>query len=138
MKTRLMILLALTAICSCFWRSALAADVSGSMHLCEPPDDSQEIYGIVFQANQAAQIRLMGDGSTILSFNVYDQNGNVVISGLHHDDKQIVQWTPAEEGVFVVKVGPTGHSVLLTNGTCAQPGDLVAGLWGRATNGEGF
>jgi hypothetical protein len=138
MKAHLMILLSFTAICSCLIGSALAADVSETMHLCEPPVDSQEIYGIVFQANQAAQIRLMGDGSTILSFNVYDENGNVVISGLNRDDKEIVQWTPVEQGVFVVRVGPTGHSVLLTNGTCAQPGDPVARLSGRATNGEGF
>jgi len=68
------------------------------MHLCEPLDDDQELYGIVFQANQAVQIRLMGEESTILSFNVCHENGNVVISGLHRDYKQVVQWIPVEEG----------------------------------------
>jgi hypothetical protein len=128
---------AATVLCSFLAASALAATATEAMHACEPADIDEEIYGIVFPANQVAQIRLMSDGSTILSLNVYDENGKVVLSDVPRN-QQVVQWTPPKAGLFVVKVGPTEHSVLLTNGICQAAETSVARLAVTSQGGEGL
>jgi hypothetical protein len=118
--------------------SAFAGTDTGTMHLCEPLPDSGDTYLIAFEADQTAQIRVVDDGVTILASNVYDENGLLIRSDVLRDNDELVEWRTHRSKLFAVKVGPTGHSVLLTNGTCQEVDPLVAGFEVPRAQGAGL
>ncbi len=69
-----------------------------------------------FVGGRRAVVRIAGDGSTDVDVFVYDENGNLVASGVGPTDREYVTFTPRWTGRFTTEVrnlGNTWNRVLL-------------------------
>ena len=92
--------------------SAYAGNVRGPQSTVDGVDPhGTDVYTMVFEAEQKAQVVVSGDGSTDLDCYVYDGNGNLLKSDTDSTDTCVLTWIPKWEGKFQVKIRNHGDII---------------------------
>lgn len=70
---------------------------------------SADNYVVAFRGGELAIVSIRGDGDTDLDLYIYDENGNLIVSGTGPTDRETVSWTPAWTGNFRIRVVNLGR-----------------------------
>jgi hypothetical protein len=77
------------------------------------------MYTIEFAGGEAAEVAVVGDGSTDLDLYIFDEDANLIVMDEDAGDECYVIWKPRSTGIFVVTVLNRGSSsneyALVTN-----------------------
>lgn len=90
---------------------ALAGAVAGPVHHRDTVSpNSTDVFTIVFEGAQRANIRIKGDHSSDLDCFVYDSNGYEIDSDVDFTDYCVLSWTTGWTGKYRVKIRNRGNS----------------------------
>ena len=90
---------------------ALAGAVGGPVsHRDTVSPFKTDVFQVVFEGEQRANIRIEGDHSTDLDCFVYDSNGNVIASDTDFTDYCVLSWTARWTGKYRVKIRNHGKN----------------------------
>ncbi len=70
---------------------------------------SSRTYYIDFDANDWAQVEVIGDGDTDLDLKIYDMRGNLVAQDIGYTDRCFCEWNPRRRGTYRVEVENLGN-----------------------------